>query len=75
MPYTSTNIDLNQYEISNLNSEISTSLVNSEVEIMDTTPSVVIIEFLPEKACDLSNVEGTLNFKRNITPSKPIAYF
>ena len=54
---------------------MSTSLVNSEVEIMDTTPSVVIIEFLPEKACDLSNVEGTLNFKRNITPSKPIAYF
>ena len=80
VPYTSTNIDLDQYEPFDLNKDIPASPVyitptNLETKDMDTTPSEVTTESLRQRACNLPNVEGKLNSKRNDTPNKPIADF
>jgi hypothetical protein len=78
VPYTGTNIDLDQYEPFDLNKDIPASPVhetptNPETEGIDTTPSEVTAESSRQRACNLPNVEGKLNSKRNNTPSKPIA--
>ena len=78
VPYMSTNIDLNWYERFDLNKDILASPVhitptNPETEDMHTTPFEVTAESLRQRACNLPNVEGKLNFKRNDTPNKPIA--
>jgi hypothetical protein len=76
--YTSTNIDLDQYELFDLNKDILVipmhiTPTNSETEAMDTTPSEVTVEFLRQRASNLPNVEGKLNSQYNDTPSKNIA--
>ena len=78
VPYTGTNIDLDEYEPFDLNTEIPVSPVhttptNLEAEGMDTTPSEEIADSSRQRACNLPNVEGKLNSKRHEIQSKPIA--
>jgi hypothetical protein len=46
---------------------------NPERKGMDITPTMVIAESLRKKACNLPNVESTLNSKHNDTSNKHIA--
>lgn len=75
VPYTNTNIDLDQHESFDLNNDIHISLVHiiqtyPKVDCIDTTHFMVTVGCLRQWACNLSNVEGTLNSKRNDTPGK-----
>jgi hypothetical protein len=77
VPYTSINIDLDQYEPFDLNkdnhiSPLHITLTNPEIKGINTTHSMITAKSLHQQACNLQNVEGKLNFKHNDIPRKPI---